>query len=254
MHPGNFNAPESVVKAAVLYSFRVLVDKSIPLNAGFFRPLTIRVPKRSMIAPEYPAAVVSGNVETAQYLVDALMGALGVMANSQGTNNNFTFGNAEYQYYETLCGGIGACAQGDGASGVHSHMTNSRLTDPEVLETRFPVVLDHFQYRACSGGDGRFTGGNGIERHIRFLQPMTANIISGHRQVAPEGIKGGGKAEPGHNFVLRRNQNAAESDFVPGRVMAPRFENLAGCARVELAAGDVFCIHTPGGGGFGVPS
>ncbi len=235
-HPGNFNAPTSVVHAAVLYSFRVLVNKPIPLNAGFFRPLDIRVPKASMVAPEYPAAVVSGNVETAQYLVDAVMGALNLMAASQGTNNNVTFGDAQYQYYETLCGGTGASAVGEGVSAMHSHMTNSRLTDPEVLEQRYPVVLDWFHIRRLSGGHGLCRGGDGVERHIRFLQPMQANIISGRRQVAPHGLAGGDDGKTGCNFVLRRNG---------------RLQNLPGCTRTELQAGDSLCVHTPGGGGYG---
>ncbi|CUS40586.1 5-oxoprolinase [hydrothermal vent metagenome] len=240
MHPGNFNAPTSVVRAAVLYSFRLLVAKPIPLNAGFFRALDIIVPEQSIIAPVYPAAVVSGNVETAQYLVDCLMGALGIMAGSQGTNNNFTFGDATHQYYETLCGGAGASAQGVGASAVHSHMTNSRLTDPEVLEQRFPVVLDHFHIRRGSGGTGVFAGGDGVERHIRFLQPMRANIISGHRHVPTFGLSGGGTGATGQNFVLRQPKSSA-----------PTIEWLDSCADVEMNPGDVFCIHTPGGGGFG---
>ena len=237
-HPGNFNAPTSVVKAAVLYCFRLLVAKPMPLNAGFFRALTIKVPEASIIAPEYPAAVVSGNVETAQYLVDTLMGALGIMAGSQGTNNNFTFGNADFQYYETLCGGAGASAQGPGASAVHTHMTNSRLTDPEILEQRFPVVLDHFQIRAGSGGSGQFSGGCGVERHIRFLVPVTANIISGHRDVPTFGLNGGGEGKTGFNYVRRG-----------GRCVV--LQSLSGSDCVELKAGDTFCVHTPGGGGFG---
>ncbi|OUS41453.1 5-oxoprolinase, partial [Oleispira antarctica] len=180
-HTGNFNAPTSVAKAAVLYVFRCLVAKSMPLNAGFFRALDIIVPEGSMLAPQYPAAVVSGNVETAQYIVDTLLGALGIMAASQGTNNNFTFGDEEFQYYETLCGGAGATQNNEGANGVHSHMTNSRLTDVEILEQRFPVMLEHFAIRPISGGAGEHKGGNGIERHIRFLKPMSATIISGHR-------------------------------------------------------------------------
>ena len=239
-HPGNFNAPTSVVKAAVLYCFRLLVAKPMPLNAGFFRALSIKVPAASIIAPEYPAAVVSGNVETAQYLVDTLMGALGVMAGSQGTNNNFTFGNEHFQYYETLCGGAGASKLGDGASAVHTHMTNSRLTDPEILEQRFPVVLDHFRVRAGSGGAGRYLGGCGVERHIRFLMPMTANIISGHRQVPTFGLDGGGEGKTGFNYVRRGGANVV-------------LQSLPGSACVELAAGDSFCVHTPGGGGYGCP-
>lgn len=235
-HPGNFNAPTSVVMAAVLYCFRALVAKPMPLNAGFFRALEVIVPPQSMIAPQYPAAVVSGNVETAQYLVDVLMGALGLMASCQGTNNNFTFGDATHQYYETLCGGIGASPLGHGASAVHAHMTNSRLTDPEILEQRFPVVLDHFHIRPLSGGEGLFHGGDGVERHIRFLQPMRANIISGHRQVPVSGLAGGGAGKTGRNFVLRHQG---------------RLQMLDGCADVEVEAGDVFCVHTPGGGGYG---
>jgi len=235
-HPGNFNAPASVVMAAVLYCFRVLVARPMPLNAGFFRALEVVVPSRSVVAPEYPAAVVSGNVETAQYLVDVVMQALGLMAGCQGTNNNFTFGDDIHQYYETLCGGIGASAQGDGASGVHAHMTNSRLTDPEILEQRFPVVLEHFSLRPQSGGKGGFCGGDGVERHIRFLKAMTANIISGHRQQPVAGLNGGGEGRTGVNFVLRHDG---------------RLEPLTGCAQVAMDAGDVFCIHTPGGGGYG---
>ncbi|MDF1761965.1 MAG: hydantoinase B/oxoprolinase family protein, partial [Oleibacter sp.] len=240
-HPGNFNAPTSVVRAAVLYSFRLLVAKAIPLNAGFFRPLTITIPPASMIAPQHPAAVVSGNVETAQYLVDCLMGALGLMAGGQGTNNNFTFGNQTYQYYETICGGAGASRLGVGASAVHTHMTNSRLTDPEILEQRFPVVLDLFHIRQLSGGAGRFSGGNGVERHIRFLEPMQANIISGHRQVPTFSLNGAQCGQTGVNFVLRANNKADK-----------RIEWLAGCADVAMNAGDTFCIHTPGGGGYEV--
>ncbi|WP_369857077.1 hydantoinase B/oxoprolinase family protein [Candidatus Thalassolituus haligoni] len=243
MHPGNFNAPTSVVRAAVLYVFRVLVARPIPLNAGLFRALTIRVPEASILAPCYPAAVVSGNVETAQYLVDTLMGALQLMAACQGTNNNLTFGNQRYQYYETLCGGAGGSAFGAGASGVHSHMTNSRLTDPEVLEQRYPVVLDHFHLRRGSGGAGQYPGGMGVERHIRFLQPMTANIISGRRQVAPFGIQGGGAGSCGVNMVMRGRTAAGE----PKSVLP-----VAGCARLELDVNDTLAIHTPGGGGYGV--
>jgi len=236
MHPGNFNAPTSVVHAAVLYSFRALVDKPMPLNAGFFKPLTIKVPPQSIIAPVYPAAVVSGNVETAQYLTDCLMGALGLMAGCQGTNNNFTFGDDQHQYYETLCGGIGASHKGPGASAVHAHMTNSRLTDPEILEQRYPVMLEWFHIRPMSGGDGHHAGGEGVERHIRFLKPMRANIISGHRKRPTFGLNGGGEGAPGLNFV-KRHQG--------------KLQLLPGCADVELEAGDVFCIHTPGGGGYG---
>jgi len=243
-HTGNFNAPTSVAKAAVLYVFRCLVAKSMPLNAGFFRALDIIVPAGSMLAPQYPAAVVSGNVETAQYIVDTLLGALGIMAASQGTNNNFTFGDEEFQYYETLCGGAGATISGDGASGVHSHMTNSRLTDVEILEQRFPVMLEHFAIRPTSGGAGEHKGGNGIERHIRFLKPMSATIISGHRQVPTFGMAGGSAGKVGMNFVQRF---VLDEQGMP----VPRLEFLNGCTDIQMNKGDVFCIHTPGGGGYG---
>jgi len=235
-HKGNFNAPSSVARAAVLYGFRCLVPHNIPLNAGIFRALDIRIPAGSMLNPSYPAAVVSGNVETAQYVVDTLMGALGVMAACQGTNNNFTFGNDEYQYYETLCGGIGASAQGKGASAVHGHMTNSRLTDPEVLESRYPVRLEKFEVRTNSGGKGLFDGGEGMHRQIRFLEPMTAAMISGHRTIKPAGIKGGGDGQCGINKVIR----------LDGQV-----EPLEGLAQVEMNAGDCFDIQTPGAGAYG---
>ncbi|MEH6450970.1 MAG: hydantoinase B/oxoprolinase family protein [Oleispira sp.] len=243
-HSGNFNAPTSVAKAAVLYVFRCLVAKSMPLNAGFFRALDIIVPEGSMLAPQYPAAVVSGNVETAQYIVDTLLGALGIMAASQGTNNNFTFGDDEFQYYETLCGGAGATQSNEGASGVHSHMTNSRLTDVEILEQRFPVMLEHFAIRPCSGGLGEHKGGDGIERHIRFLKPMSATIISGHRQVPTFGMAGGESGKVGMNFVQRF---VLDSTGAP----VPKLEFLKGCTDIQMNRGDVFCIHTPGGGGYG---
>ena len=243
-HAGNFNAPTSVAKAAVLYVFRCLVNKNMPLNAGFFRALDIIVPQGSMLAPQYPAAVVSGNVETAQYIVDTLLGALGIMAASQGTNNNFTFGDEEFQYYETLCGGAGATDNNHGASGVHSHMTNSRLTDVEILEQRFPVMLEHFALRPASGGLGKFNGGDGIERHIRFLKPMSATIISGHRQVPTFGMAGGGAGKVGMNFVQRFTFDSAGNPV-------PRLEFLQGCTDIQMNRGDVFCIHSPGGGGYG---
>lgn len=248
-HAGNFNAPTSVAKAAVLYVFRCLVAKSMPLNAGFFRALNIIVPEGSMLAPQYPAAVVSGNVETAQYIVDTLLGALGVMAASQGTNNNFTFGDDEFQYYETLCGGAGATGKSNGASGVHTHMTNSRLTDVEILEQRFPVMLEHFAIRPCSGGEGEFAGGEGVERHIRFLKPMSATIISGHRDVPTFGAKGGSSGKVGENYVQRYMLEPAKDGGFPREV--PKLEFLKGCTDIQMNKGDVFCIHTPGGGGYG---
>lgn len=235
----NFNAPKAVTQAAVLYVFRTLVDDNIPLNAGCLNPLEIIIPVGCMLNPIYPAAVVAGNVETSQTIVDALYGALGVMAASQGTMNNFTFGNEQYQYYETICGGSGAGIDFDGTDGVHSHMTNSRLTDPEVLETRYPVLLESFSLRADSGGKGKYSGGNGVVRCIRFLEPMTANILSGHRIVPPFGLNDGEAGIVGRNWIQR--QNGIE-------------ENLDSTATVEMKAGDVFVIETPGGGGFGKAS
>ncbi|MEH2074571.1 MAG: hydantoinase B/oxoprolinase family protein [Nostoc sp.] len=235
----NFNAPKAVTQAAVLYVFRTLVDDNIPLNAGCLNPLEIIIPVGCMLNPTYPAAVVAGNVETSQTIVDALYGALGVMAASQGTMNNFTFGNEQYQYYETICGGSGAGIDFDGTDGVHSHMTNSRLTDPEVLETRYPVLLESFSLRPDSGGKGKYSGGNGVVRRIRFLEPMTANILSGHRVIPPFGLNGGEAGIVGRNWIQR--QNGIE-------------ENLDSTATVKMKTGDVFVIETPGGGGFGKAS
>ncbi|MEH2196085.1 MAG: hydantoinase B/oxoprolinase family protein [Nostoc sp.] len=232
----NLNAPKAITQAAVLYVFRTLVDDNIPLNAGCLNPLEIIIPVGCMLNPTYPAAVVAGNVETSQIIVDALYGALGVMAASQGTMNNFTFGNEQYQYYETICGGSGAGIDFDGTDGVHSHMTNSRLTDPEVLETRYPVLLESFSLRPNSGGKGKYSGGNGVVRRIRFLEPMTANILSGHRVIPPFGLNGGEAGIVGRNWIQRQN----------GIV-----ENLDSTATVEMKTGDVFVIETPGGGGFG---
>jgi 5-oxoprolinase (ATP-hydrolysing) len=235
-HPHNLNAPTAITKAAVLYVFRCLVQDNIPLNEGCLKPLTIIIPEGSMLNPHYPAAVVAGNVETSQYIVDCLFGALGVMGAAQGTMNNVTWGNARYQYYETLCGGAGATANANGASAVHTHMTNSRLTDPEILETRFPVRLEEFSIRTHSGGQGRYQGGNGIVRKTRFLEPMTVSIVSGHRRIAPYGMVGGQAGLVGQNAVQRANG---------------QYENLAGIAQVEMQADDILSITTPGGGGFG---
>src|SRR5258706_2057698 len=201
--PDNFNAPAAVSMAAVLYVFRTLVDDDIPLNAGCLKPLDVRIPEGSMLRPRYPAAVVAGNVETSQCVTDALYGALGVLAASQGTMNNFTFGNSLYQYYETVAGGSGAGPGFDGADVVQTHMTNSRLTDPEVLEWRYPVLLESFEIRRGSGGRGRWRGGNGAVRRVRFLEPMTAAILSGHRRVRPHGMAGGEPGQPGRNGVVR---------------------------------------------------
>ena len=235
---GNGNAPSAVCRAAVLYVFRTLVDAEIPMNEGCLKPLRLQIPEGSLLAPRYPAAVVAGNVETSQQLCDALYGALGVLAASQGTMNNFTFGNDRHQYYETLCGGTGAGPGFAGCDAVHSHMTNSRLTDPEVLEWRYPVRVEAFAIRRGSGGRGRWRGGDGVLRRIRFLEPMTAAILSNRRRIAPHGLAGGGPGAPGRNYVIRAD----------GTV-----EALPGTAQVAMAAGDQFVIETPGGGGYGAP-
>ena len=232
----NFNAPGSVTKAAVLYVFRCLVESDIPMNAGCLKPLEIVVPDGSMLKPRPPGAVAAGNVETSQAIVDVLFGALGVLAASQGTMNNLTFGNARYQYYETICGGAGAGADFDGQSAVHTHMTNSRLTDPEVLETRYPVLLEEFRIRAGSGGAGAHRGGDGTVRRIRFREDMTAAILSTRRETEPFGLAGGGPGEKGRTTVIRRDGSRV---------------TLKGCDEAELAAGDAIEIETPGGGGFG---
>jgi 5-oxoprolinase (ATP-hydrolysing) len=236
--PDNFNAPSAVCKAAVLYVFRTLVDDEIPMNAGCLKPLSIVIPEGSMLAPRHPAAVVAGNVETSQAVTDALYGALGVLAASQGTMNNFTFGNDTYQYYETISGGAGAGPDFDGASVVQTHMTNSRLTDPEVLEWRFPVRLESYAIRRGSGGAGRHRGGDGGTRRVRFLEPMTAVMLANHRRIAPFGVAGGLPGAVGRNWVERSDGS--------------REEFGATCA-VAMGAGDVFVIETPGGGGFGPP-
>ncbi len=234
--PTNFNAPESVTRAAVLYVFRTLVAESIPLNAGCLEPLDIHVPPGTLLSPRYPAAVVAGNVETSQCVTDALYGALGALAASQGTMNNLTFGDDEHQYYETIAGGAGAGPGFDGADAVQTHMTNSRLTDPEVLENRFPVLLEEFSIRQGTGGTGRHRGGDGCRRVIRFLAPMSVSILSGHRRVAPFGLDGGGEAAVGRNRLRRAD----------GTV-----EPMAAVDTREAAAGDAIVIDTPGGGGFG---
>ena len=236
---GNFNAPSAIVRAAVLYVFRTLVRESIPLNAGCLEPLTIRLPADSLLNPSYPAAVVAGNVETSQCITDALLGALDACAAAQGTMNNFTFGNSRHQYYETLCGGAGAGPTFDGASAVHTHMTNSRLTDPEVLEQRYPVRVRRFAIRRGSGGRGAHRGGDGILRDIEFLEPMQAAILANRRRVPPFGLRGGEPGQRGRNYVVRADG---------------RTEELPATASVALAPGDRFVIETPGGGGYGSPS
>jgi len=232
----NFNAPSAVCKAAVLYVFRTLVDDDIPMNAGCLKPLDIVIPAGCMLNPRYPAAVVAGNVETSQVITDALYGALGVQAAAQGTMNNFTFGDARHQYYETICGGSGAGPDFAGTDAVHTHMTNSRLTDPEVLEWRYPVLVESFAIRRGSGGAGKHRGGDGVVRRIRFREAMTAAILSGHRRIPPYGMAGGEPGAVGRNYVLR-----TDGTTVP----------LGSTGKAEMNPGDVFVIETPGGGGFG---
>ena len=236
--PNNFNAPKSITMAAVLYVFRTLVDDAIPLNAGCLKPIDVIVPEGCMLNPRHPAAVVAGNVETSQCVTNALYGALGVMAAGPCTMNNFTFGDATHQYYETISGGSGAGPGFDGTSVVQTHMTNSRLTDPEVLEFRFPVRLDGYAIRQGSAGAGRWHGGEGGERRIRFLTPMTASILSNGRAAGAFGMAGGQAGAVGENLVERAD----------GRV-----ERLGHIGQVEMAPGDVFVIRTPGGGGYGMP-
>jgi 5-oxoprolinase (ATP-hydrolysing) len=235
----NFNAPAAVTMSAVLYVFRTLVNDDIPLNGGCMKPLKVIVPEGCMLNPRYPGAVVAGNVETSQCVTDALYGALGVMGASQGTMNNFTFGGDRHQYYETVCGGAGAGEGFDGASCVHTHMTNTRLTDPEVLEWRFPVLVDEFAVRRGSGGKGRWHGGDGAVRKVRFLEPMTAAILSGHRRVPPYGMAGGAPGAVGRNTVLRTDGTVTQ---------------LGGSDQTEMKTGDVFVIETPGGGAYGAPA
>jgi 5-oxoprolinase (ATP-hydrolysing) len=234
----NFNAPSAVCMAAVLYVFRTLVDDEIPLNAGCLKPLKVIIPPGSMLNPHYPASVVSGNVETSTCITNALYGALGVMAAAQGTMNNFTFGNERYQYYETISGGSGAGPGFDGTSVVQTNMTNSRLTDPEILEFRFPVRLESYEIREGSGGAGRWRGGNGGVRKIRFLEAMTAAILSNNRLHAPFGMAGGEPGQVGRNSVQRADGSV---------------EPLGHIGKTDMAQGDVFIIETPGGGGYGAP-
>ena len=234
--PGNFNAPFSVVRAATMYVLRTMIDDSIPMNEGCLAPVTLVVPEGCMLRPAYPAAVVAGNVETSQAVTDSLFGAFGALAASQGTMNNFTFGNDRYQYYETIAGGAGAGPGFAGASAVQTHMTNSRLTDPEILETRFPVLLESFAIRHGSGGAGKWRGGDGAVRRVRFLEPMQAGILAGRRRTAPFGLAGGCDALPGINRVER---SSGEAQVLPAT------------ASVTVSAGDVMVIETPGGGGYG---
>jgi len=233
---GNFNAPLSIARAAVLYVFRCLVDDDIPLNEGCLKPLEIVVPEGCFLNPQYPAAVVAGNVETSQCIVNALLGALGASAGAQGTMNNVTFGNGEYQYYETLAGGMGAGDGFNGASAIQTHMTNSRLTDPEVLEFRYPVMVEEFSIRHGSGGDGQWRGGDGVIRRLKFHEAMSANILSNNRDHAPFGLNGGSDGAPGINQLRKADDSVIK---------------LAASDETKVAPGDTLIIATPGGGGYG---
>jgi len=234
--PTNCNAPEPVTRAAVLYVFRVMVDDDIPMNAGCLRPINIVIPARSMLSPEYPAAVVAGNVEVSQAVTNALFGALGALAAAQGTMNNLNFGNARHQYYETICSGSPAGPGFHGTDAVHTHMTNTRLTDPEVLEFRYPVLLEDFHIRTGSGGRGKWNAGDGVRRTIRFLEAMECTILSGHRRVRPFGLAGGEPGQIGENWVRR---------------LDGRMERLQGADATTLEAGEAIIIQTPSAGGYG---
>ena len=234
--PNNFNAPGAITHAAVLYVFRCLVDDDIPLNAGCMKPLEIIVPEGSMLNPKFPAAVVAGNVETSQAVTNVLFAALKALGSSQGTMNNLTFGNDRYQYYETICSGAPAGPGFDGAAAVHTHMTNTRLTDPEILEQRYPVLLEQFSIMRGSGGHGQWTAGDGIIRQIKFLEDMECSILSDHRRVPPFGVNGGADGKIGHNWIVRNDHS---------------IEELGGCAHTQVSIGDQIFIETPTGGGYG---
>jgi len=237
--PTNFNAPSAVCKAAVLYVFRTLIDDEIPMNAGVLKPLKIVIPEGSMLAPRYPAAVVAGNVETSQCVTDAIYGALGVLAAAQSTMNNLTFGNERHQYYETVAGGSGAGPDFDGCDAVHTHMTNSRMTDPEVLEWRYPVLVEWYAIRRGSGGRGAHRGGDGVVRRLRFREKMTCAMLANRRRIPPFGLLGGEPGQLGRNWVERTDGTREEKGAT---------------ARWEVNPGDVFVIETPGGGGYGPPA
>jgi 5-oxoprolinase (ATP-hydrolysing) len=234
--PGNFNAPQAVTRAAVLYVFRCLVGTDIPLNDGCLKPLQIVIPPGTFLSPAPGAAVVAGNTEVSQAACNALFGALGAVACAQATMNNFLFGDARWQYYETICGGTGAGPGFPGTSAVQTHMTNTRMTDPEVLELRYPVVLEEFSIRTGSGGAGRWAGGDGSRRRIRFLAPMTAVVVASRRNVPPFGLAGGADGAPGRQWVDRADGHRTV---------------LTGVDRAEVGPGDVVTIETPGGGGYG---
>jgi 5-oxoprolinase (ATP-hydrolysing) len=236
--PNNFNAPEPVARAAVLYVFRVMVDDDIPMNAGCLRPINIIIPKKTMLTPEYPAAVVAGNVEVSQAVTSCLFGALGAIACAQSTMNNVNFGNAKYQYYETICSGSAAGPGFPGTDAVHTHMTNTRLTDPEILEFRYPVVLEDFHIRKGSGGKGKWNAGDGIRRTIRFLEKMDCTLLTGHRVVPPFGLAGGENGQVGQNSVRRKDGS---------------IEKLKGCDATTIDAGEAIIVQTPTAGGYGKP-
>ena len=235
---GNYNAPLAISRAVVLYVFRTLVADEIPLNEGCLTPLKLILPTHSMFNPDYPAAVVAGNTEVSQAITNALFGALGVLAASQGTMNNFIYGTQQFQNYETICGGSGAGPDHHGTSAVQSHMTNTRMTDPEVLELRYPVRVEEFSIRRGSGGAGLFHGGDGVFRRLRFLEPMTVTTLSSHRMVKPFGLNGGGSGKCGVNIIERTDGSVME---------------LQGNDEISVNAGDAFVMKTPGGGGFGPP-
>ncbi|MCB1479890.1 MAG: hydantoinase B/oxoprolinase family protein, partial [Rhodobiaceae bacterium] len=236
VQPTNFNAPEPVARAAVLYCFRVMVDGEIPMNAGCLRPINIIIPEGTMLKPVYPAAVVAGNVETSQHVTNCLLCALGAMSAAQGTMNNLTFGNDQYQYYETICSGSPAGPGFNGTDGVHTHMTNARLTDPEVLEFRFPVVLEDFHIRPGTGGKGKWHAGDGTIRTLRFRETMDCAILSSHRHVPPPAIGGGENGLTGQTLLRRKDGST---------------ENFGGCNQTVLEAGEAVTVITPTGGGYG---
>jgi 5-oxoprolinase (ATP-hydrolysing) len=239
----NFNAPEPVCRAAVLYVFRLMVESDIPMNAGCLKPINIVIPDGCMLRPQYPSAVIAGNTETSQHVTNCLLMALGAFANAPGTMNNLTYGNKRYQNYETMCGGAPAGVMNNGkgfkgADAVHVHMTNTRLTDPEVLEMRYPVVVEEFSIREGSGGVGKFNGGAGVTRSLRFLEDMTCAILSSSRKHAPKGLDGGGDGEVGSTLVRRLDGST---------------DTLAHCEQTEVKAGEAVILNTPGAGGYGKP-
>jgi len=236
---GNFNTPRSVVKSAIIYCLRALIDSVIPLNAGCLRPITIILPENSLVNPSTSAAIVGGNVTTSQRITDVVLKAFKAAADSQGCMNNFTFGNKQFGYYETIAGGAGAGPSWNGASGVHTHMTNTRITDPEAFESRFPIILRRFTLRHGSGGDGQYKGGDGVERVYQFKQPLEVSILSERRVHRPRGIKGGKDGMAGLNLYV----------FKDGRTV-----NVGGKNSFTAEAGSKFIILTPGGGGYGSKS